>query len=248
MAKTKDNQNTSATPESAQTPESLRYIEDADALRAQIEKTEGFAKKNARLLMAAGIVLVAAVGGLIAWQYYNQDQTKKAQIDIFPAIFYFEKDSLQKAVQGDGSTTGGFAEIADKYSTTKPGDLAQFYLGAAALKEGKYEEAINHLKGFGADDYLVQARAYSLIADAHSELGQYDEAISYYKKAVNHYPNDYFTPEYLMKLALVQEVQKDYNGALLSYQQIVEKHSKASEQVLKAKKQAARLEALLAKK
>ena len=215
---------------------------EADRLQQSIlEVSENKGLRNA-IFGVLGLILVAVVV-VFAWQWYVEQQEVKAQKELFAAQFYFENDSLNAALKGDGSTTIGVEKIADEYSMTKAGELAAFYEGTAYLKNGEFEKAIESLKEFSADDYLVQARAYSLIGDAYLELEKIDDAITYYKKASNHYPNDFFTPEYLMKLALAYEIKNDYAMAVQAYETIIENHKK-SDLVNKAKRALGRAESM----
>ncbi len=68
--------------------------------------------------------------------------------------------------------------FADNYGSTPGGNLAKFYAGLGLLKQGKYDEAIEHLDDFKSSDLLVQARAYALLGDAYMEKKSYDEAAS----------------------------------------------------------------------
>ena len=56
------------------------------------------------------------------------------------------------------------------------------------------------------------------------ELAHYAEAVNYYHKASNFKPNKEFTPIYMMKLALAQEKNKDLEGALSTYNLVLEKY------------------------
>ena len=134
--------------------------------------------------------------------------------------------------------------IADNYGATKAGDLAHFYAGIGLLKQGKYDDAIEHLKDFSSSDLLVQARAYSLIGDAYMEKKSYDEAADYYKKAADYKPNKYFTPGYLMKLAVAYEQAKQNDKAIEAYNDIIEKYAQSTEAV-SAKKYKSVLEAVV---
>jgi predicted negative regulator of RcsB-dependent stress response len=221
-------------------------FENPEALQDQLTKTEQFAKRNRNLIFGAAAGLVALVGGLMYYQYDKAEKDKKAQTELFPAVFYTEKDSLAKAEKGDQINTKGLAYITEEYGGTEAGTLANFYLGVAKLKEGKYDEAISHLKDFTPDDLLIQARAYSLIGDAYMEKNNIDEAISYYKKASEHHPNDSFTPIYLQKLALAYELKKDYANASLAYRTIVNDFKESPDLVM-AQKKLARMEYLLNK-
>jgi tetratricopeptide (TPR) repeat protein len=225
-----------------------QFYQAVEADRLQQSILEVSENKGLRKVVFGVLGLVAiAIIGIFGWQWYVEKQEVKAQQELFAAQFYFENDSLNTALKGDASTTAGFEKIADEYSMTKAGDLAAFYAGTAYLKQGKFNEAIESLKKFDANDYLVQARAYSLIGDAYMELENLDEAITYYKKASNHSPNDFFTPEYLMKLGLAYELKNDYAMAVQAYETIVEQHKK-SDAVNKAKRALGRAESMKGKK
>ena len=188
-------------------------------------------------------MLAAVVVGVVGWKYYTSQQNEEAQESLFPSVYEWESDSLKKALSGNGATPG-LAAIADEYSATKAGNLAAFYAGAAYLKQGKYDEAIENLKAFSSSDLLVQARAYALLGDAYSEKKQYDEAVDAYKKATDYKPNKFFTPGYLMKLAAAQEAANQLKEALDTYTQITEKYPESAEYV-SAKKYQAKLQAAI---
>ncbi|AFM05161.1 hypothetical protein Fleli_2808 [Bernardetia litoralis DSM 6794] len=219
---------------------------EADRLQQSILEVSENKGLRTRVFGVLGLVAIAIIG-VFGWQWYVEQEEVKAQEELFAAQFYFEKDSLNTALKGDAATTIGVEKIADDYSMTKAGDLAAFYEGTAYLKQGKFNEAIESLKQFDADDYLVQARAYSLIGDAYMELENIDEAITFYKKASNHSPNDFFTPEYLMKLGLAYELKNDFSMAAQAYETIVEKHKK-SDAVNKAKRALGRAESMKGEK
>jgi hypothetical protein len=48
----------------------------------------------------------------------------------------------------------GFIKIADEYSGTDAGNLANYYAGMAYLNTGKYNEAIDYLNKFKSDDIV----------------------------------------------------------------------------------------------
>lgn len=56
--------------------------------------------------------------------------------------------------------------------------------------------------------------------DAYVELKDFDKAETYFKKASEKANNDFLTPFYLKKLALVYEAKKDYKSAADAFQKI----------------------------
>ncbi|MBX7126564.1 MAG: tetratricopeptide repeat protein, partial [Cyclobacteriaceae bacterium] len=104
-----------------------------------------------------------------------------------------------------------------------------------------YELARLYLEDFSSSDLLVQARAYSLIGDANMEQKKYDEAARYYSKAADYKPNKFFSPIYLMKLALAYEKLEQSDKAIKTYQRVIDEYFDSSE-VQNAKRYKARLE------
>ena len=214
-------------------------LENPEALADQLSKTEEFIEQNKGLVLGVGVLLILLVAGYFGFDSYKKSQNDKAQVEMFQAIYYFESDSLDLALNGDGINYG-FLEIIKEYGITKAANLANFYAGASYLKQGNYKSAILYLEDFSANDLLIQARAYSLIGDANMELGNYTEAANFYEKAANYEANKYFSPRYLMKAALAYENANNLDGAKKSYTDIIEKYFDSAE-VQNAKKYKARL-------
>ncbi|WP_025764014.1 tetratricopeptide repeat protein [Dyadobacter tibetensis] len=212
----------------------LEIIETPEALAGQINKAEDFFVKNRKVLMGVGGAILLAIVAFGAYRFYIDSQEDTAQAALSNVVYDFEADSLQAALNGSGGNEG-LLSIADSYKGTDASNLANFYAGVALLKQGKYDEAISHLEAFGSSDLLVEARAKALIGDAYMEKNQFAEAVSAYKKAVDSKSNQYFTPVYLMKLALAQEKANQLADAASSYKRIVDEFPLSSE-VVNAKK------------
>ncbi len=198
----------------------LEFIESPEALAGEFSKAQSFLEKNKKFLSAFSIGLVAGVLAFLVYKWYVKNQDSSAQASLSPLVYQMEADSTKGLAQK-------FANLADSYGSTKAGEQAHFYAGALFLKEGKFDLAIEHLKDFSANDLFVQARAYSLIGDAYSEKKSYGDAADYYKKAANHEPNKFTTPDYLMKLAAAQEANKDVTGAIETYSTIIKEYEES---------------------
>lgn len=192
-------------------------------------KTESFIENNKKVLsmVLGGIVVV--IGLYFAYtQIYLGPKEIEAQSSIFMAEKYFEKDSLDKAINGDG-VNYGFIDIIDEYSGTKTANLAHYYLGISYLRIGAYEDAIEQLKAFSSDDIMISSIAIGAIGDAYMELGNVDDAISYYEKAAKNNENELTTPMYLFKAGLAYEEKGDYAKAFDKYTTIKKDFSDSSE-------------------
>ena len=218
-------------------------IENTDAINETLSKSEEFINNNKNKIFTVLGVIVVLVLGFSIFSYIKSNQNNTAQEEMFQAVYYFEKDSLVQALNGDGNNYG-FLEIIDEYGLSDAANLSKFYAGASYLKLGNYENAINYLDEFSSSDLLIQARAYSLIGDAYVEIGDYDNAIYYFKKASNENPNEFFTPSYLLKLAIVYEETGDLESALDTYEEIIEEF-KNSPEFQTSLKNKSRIEGLL---
>jgi tetratricopeptide (TPR) repeat protein len=132
---------------------------------------------------------------------------------------YFEQDSLQLAINGDGLNYG-FIDIADEYSGTKAANLAHYYLGICYRNLGEYEFAINELKSFSSNDLMISTVALGAIGDSYMELGDLDAAINYYEKAIRNGNNKLTSPIYLFKAGIACEDAKYFSDAEDNYKAI----------------------------
>jgi len=218
-------------------------FESSEVLAEQISKTEAYLIKFKTPVTIIFGVLILAVSSVFIYRYINKNKNETAKTDMIQAVYYFESDSLDLALNGDGNNLG-FLDIIDEYGNTDTGNLANFYAGSIYLKSGNFNRAISYLNKFSTNDILIQARAFSLVGDAYMELANYDNAADYYKNAADYKPNKYFTPTYLLKAALAYEKLSDLQKAKEMYQKIVDDFYDSNE-VQKAKKHLARLEVLL---
>ena len=217
-------------------------VENPDVLADRLTQSEDFVKKNKSKLLGVFALIAAIVVGGFLYYNYRSTQNQEAQQAMFQAVYYFEADSLNKALNGDGQYEG-LLQIADEYSGTDAGNLANFYAGVALLKQGQYAEAAEHLREFESDDYLMQARAYSLTGDALLEQGQNADAAAMYVKAANYNENPYFSPQYLMKAGIAYEADSNFASATEMYDRIINDFA-ASTEVMDAKKYKARADML----
>jgi tetratricopeptide (TPR) repeat protein len=217
-------------------------LENPDAIATRLNRGENFLKENTKLVAGAIGVVILVIAAALFYQYNKANQNKTAQAEMFQAVYYFEQDSVDLALHGDG-VNPGLLTIIDKYGRTDAANLANFYVGSIYLSQGQHQNAAEHLKNFSSDDFFIQAQAYALTGDAYMDMGNFDEAIRFYKRAADHEPNKFFTPKYLNKLAIAYEESGDLNKAIDTYQQIENKYFDSYE-FTNARKHKARLQGL----
>lgn len=197
-------------------------LESPEALAEQLSRTEEFLERNRKTVFTIGGVIGMAIIAFFGYQYYINNQDQIAQRDLFQAVYYFEADSLGKALNGDGLNYG-FLDVISEYSGTKAANLANYYAGVTYLQLGDYESALRYLQDFSGSG-LIEARASALIGDAYSELDEFESAANNYENAANNTPEKQFSPIYLQKAAIAYEKVDQLESALNAYNQIVDKY------------------------
>jgi tetratricopeptide (TPR) repeat protein len=170
-------------------------------------KTEDWVAKNQKIIigLVAGIA-IATIGYLAYQKFIETPKQDEAANEMFVAQQNFQKatdgvasDSLYKLALNGSEGKFGFVKIADEYSGTDAGNLANYYAGMAYLNTGKFDEAIKYLGEFKSDDLILSALAKGAIGDAYSQKNQQKEALDYYVKAAESNKNDFTTPRFLLK-------------------------------------------------
>jgi len=183
-------------------------------------------RKNANFILV-GLILV--VGGFIYYQnYYKPDLEKEAAGELFMAERYFEKDSMNQVLKGDGKYKSA-VDVADQYGNTKAGNLAKYYAGRAYLSKKDFNNALSYFEDADFDDEIMAAVIIGLKGDCQSELGETSKAADSYMKAATKRENIFSSPIYLMKAGLHYEEVKNYEAALKAYKMIKEKYKEASQ-------------------
>ncbi|RKR85515.1 tetratricopeptide repeat protein [Mucilaginibacter gracilis] len=183
-------------------------------------QTGKFVRENQKSLLFIVGAIVALILLYIAYQkFYLAPRESEAADQMHVAQDLWTKKEWDKAIKGDAGYPG-FEKIINDYSSTKAANLAYFYLGTAYLNKGEYSKAIDNLNSFRGDDSFVAAEALGSTGDAYVELKDFDKAETYFKKAVDKAKNDFLSPLYLKKLALVYEAKKDYKSAVDTFEKI----------------------------
>ena len=191
---------------------------------AQVEeavgKTEQYIIDNQKSIMTIIGIAVGLIVLLKAYQnFYIKPLEQEAQTEMYMAELYFQKDSFNLALNGDGQYLG-FIDISDDYSLTKVGKLANYYAGICYLRIGDYENAIEYLENFSSNDIILSSLALGCIGDAYMQLGEKGNAINAYENAIDNSKNEFTAPRYMMKLAMIFESDGNFKDALEIYKTI----------------------------
>ena len=91
------------------------------------------------------------------------------------------------------------------------------------------QEAIEYLKKYTNDDKVLAPMSLGLIGDCYLQLGDQQNAVSYYEKATKKNPNDFTTPMYLVKLGMTYEIMENYGKALETYKTLKKDYPTSNE-------------------
>lgn len=189
-------------------------------INEKIDKAEHYVQENKKSLGIIGGAILVVIGGYFAYTtLIVAPQEKEAESKMFFAEQYFQKDSFNLALNGDGNNPG-FLEIIENFGSSQSANLSEYYAGICYLKKGEYENAIEYLSEYDAEDDITGAIALGGIGDANLELGKKDDALKYYKKAIDWHDNQFTAPIYMMKAALVYELENDYEAAAKLYERL----------------------------
>jgi tetratricopeptide (TPR) repeat protein len=203
--------------------------EPIEGVENLLSKTERYIEENQKSLTIIVAAVVIVVLGYLGYRnLYVGPMEEEARSQIYMAERYFERDSFQLALYGDGNYLG-FVDIIDEYSVTSTANLAHYYAGISYLRTGEYQNAIDYLTRFHSRDKLASSVAYGAIGDAYVELDDLEKAASYYTQAARRRPNEFTSPIYWMKAGIVYENLGNYNKALEAYEKIKEKYPESNE-------------------
>jgi len=199
------------------------------AVEEALSRTEKFIENNQKILtIIIGAIVIVVLVFFGFKRFYMAPKEQEAKEQMFMAERYFEIDSLNLALNGDGMYPG-FLKIIDNYGMTKGANLSKYYAGVCYLKMGNFEEAIDHLESFKGKDQILGPMAKGAIGDAYLELNQPAKAAGFYMEAADLKENEFTTPLFLMKAGWTYEIQKDYKKALETYERIKYKFPTSNE-------------------
>ncbi|MGG7036699.1 MAG: tol-pal system YbgF family protein [Flavobacterium sp.] len=179
-----------------------------EALDETASRAEDFVQKNQKYIFGfLAVVAVATVSYLLYQKFVADPKQQKAADELFVAQQNFQKavdgdvkaDSLYNLVLNGSEGKFGVLKIAEEYSGTDAGNLANYYAGIAYLNTKKYAEAVSSLEKFSSDDVMLSTLAKGAIGDAYVEQNKQQEALEFYVKAANANQNDFTRPRYLLK-------------------------------------------------
>jgi len=203
-------------------------------------RTEEWVAKNQKLILGiVGVIALATIGYLLFNKFVAEPKQDKALNDIYQAQVYFNEaltntqnpDSLFNLALKGGEGKLGLVNLADEYSGSKAGNIANYYAGMSYLHIKDFKNAEKYLLNYDAKDVTTKAITLGALGDAYSELNKVEEAINSYKKAAEVDENDFTTPKFLMKAAQLAYLNNKKEEAHAMFTTIKEKYETSREAV-----------------
>ncbi|RHA73130.1 tetratricopeptide repeat protein [Phocaeicola coprophilus] len=191
-----------------------------------LSTSEAFLIKYKNVLLGAVAALVIVVCGYLGYKHFiSEPKEAKASEALFRGEQYFGAESYELALNGDSLGYAGFLKIADEFSGTAAGNLANAYSGICYAQLGKYEDAVKYLDKFNGKDLLVAPAILGTIGNCYAQMGQLDKAAATLIKAANRANSLSLSPIYLIQAGQIFEKQGKNAEAVEAYKQVKNKYA-----------------------
>lgn len=229
-AKPRDKRERQALESQSTTAEVFKTLDDTAS------KSEKWIEKNRKPLFYTLVAVVVVILGYMGYEKYIVEPTElEASNELsFPRKYFdaaqtapgSEVDSLYRLGIEGADANYGFVDIADRFSGTKAGNIANYYAGVSYLKLKEYDKAIEYLDRFSSDDEILGPTAIGAIGDAFADLDQPASALEYYEKAANKKTNEFTTPLFLQKAGFIAMELGEFAKAEKFFQRIKDEFGK----------------------
>lgn len=203
-------------------------------------RSEQWIEKNSKPLFFTLIGIVVIFLAFLGYNKYivEPNETEASNELAFPRKHFDEAatagsgiDSLLNLGLEGADGKYGFIDIADSYSGTDAGNLANYYAGVSYLQMKQYDKGIEYLSKFNSDDEMLGPVSLGAIGDAFSDIDQPEDALEYYEKAANKKSNEFTTPLFLYKAGQTAMNLKKYDKAAQLFTQIKENYATSDQGV-----------------
>lgn len=198
----------------------------AQVAEETISAQEAFFAKYKKAIVSGVVAVVVVIAGIIVYNtYVAAPRADKASTVLAKGQQLFGEEQYEKALNGDKAGFPGLLSVANEYSSTDAGNLANLYAGLCYANLGKWNEAAQYLEKFdGCDDMMISPAAQGALGNAYAHLNQLDKAVDNLKKAAEKADNNSLSPIFLIQAGEILESQGKADEALKLYEQIKEKY------------------------
>lgn len=180
-----------------------------------------------------GSIALLIVVVVLGWRFYTQKQTAKGSAALADAMKVYQariRTAAEPALPDEISyldeknkyadAVKKFTEVANRYSRTRPGQLARYYAALSLERLGRYDEAETDLKSLqSSSDESLSALARFKLAQVYDESGKGSQALQLYQQLAD--KPTLFVPKPVVLLALADHYSSsDPTQAAKLYNQV----------------------------
>ena len=203
-----------------------KHTQDPLDMEEALSTSEAFLIKYKGKILGTIAAVVIIIAGFMGYKHFiSEPNEMKASEALFKGEQYFGADNFETALNGDSIGYKGFLKVADEFSGTSAGNLANAYAGICYAQLGKYEDAVKYLDKFSADDYMVAPAIIGTMGNCYAQMGQLDKAAATLLKAADKANSTTLSPIYLLQAGQILEKQGKNAEAVEAYKQIKTKYA-----------------------
>jgi len=218
----------------AETRHQLKEDRFSRATIQAAEATVHWSQEHQAKLIAAGIAVVAIAAIVVGGWYYVDSQDQKASLEMAEGVRMMEAQlrppgtpaqpgfiSYESATERATAARKQFQSIADKYSQTKTGKMARYFVGVTSAQLGDNATAERDLQeaANSSNSPLASLGKFALASLYRSEKKD-SQAIDLYNQLINKPTELISKVQAQLELASLYESQQKSADAKKIYQQI----------------------------
>ena len=188
----------------------------------------GLIENNRTVVYAVLGIIVLGLALFFGLSYMQSLKNTEAQDAMADAVQLYESGEYIQALDGD-MFFAGLIEVADKYGSTRAGNLAHFYAADALFRSGDLERSLEYFRSFDKASNYIGASAYAGEAAIHETNGDHGQAADLYLRAANTFESAVTSPVYLTQSGRAYEAAGDLSSAQRIYETLKEDYPTSRE-------------------
>lgn len=204
-------------------------------LSETLNKSEAFFLKYKKpILIAVAAIIVIVLGCILVKNYVLEPREQEASTVLAKGQEYFNAQQYDKALKGDGAGFTGLINVANDFSSTDAGNLANLYIGLCYAHQQKpdWKKALEYVEKFDTNnDMEISPASQMALGDIYANNDQLDKAVECFKNAAQmadkqaeENTNLSIAPLALKKAGIILESQNKKAEALEIYKDIKKKY------------------------
>ncbi len=176
--------------------------------------------KYKKTLITAAVLILALAAGTFFWLRYQDSRELDAAVLLSKSAPLIDRGDFRTAIEGDGKLPG-LKNIADTYSGTPSGKMANLLLANAYYSMGDFDSALRTFKSVSIGNSDLAAAALAGAGDCYINKNQPAQATENYEDASKKAENTVLKAQYLVKAAESCQITSQLKKAAELYNKII---------------------------